>query len=180
MAKRIRNAHGVQESTVPEELAAALSAARYERNGGRVGYRHGTKSRVLTGPTGPVELRRPRGRVYPPVGTTEWASASVPRYQRRRRQVNETVVATYLRVGTCGASGERWRRCSRRRRSRRVLSRGSWAPSRPLWTRGSRGPLLVSRAVQLLDGAGLGSSISPVESNGARPTAPVLRKPRTR
>jgi putative transposase len=118
MAKRIRNAHGVQESrvvalgelihadvrevietAVQEELAAALSAARDERNGGRVGYRHGTKSRVLTGPTGPVELRRPRGRVDPPVGTPEWASAIVPRYQRRRRQVNETVVATCLAGG---------------------------------------------------------------------------------
>jgi Transposase, Mutator family len=67
--------------------------------GGRSCCLRSTKSRVLTGPTGPVELRRPRGRMDPPVGTPEWASAIVPRYQRRRRQVNETVVATCLAGG---------------------------------------------------------------------------------
>jgi transposase-like protein len=75
MAERIRNGGAVHEGrpvalgelihtyvreaieiAVQEELAAALGAERYERRGGRVGYRNGTKPRTLTGPTGPLAL----------------------------------------------------------------------------------------------------------------------------
>lgn len=87
------------ESAVHEELAAALGAARYERNGARLGYRNGTKPRTLTGPTGPLELTLPRGVVHTATGRTEWTSTIVPRYQRRMREVNETVIATYLAGG---------------------------------------------------------------------------------
>ena len=41
------------EAAVDEELAVALGAAPYERNGGRRGYRNGSKTRTLTGPTVP-------------------------------------------------------------------------------------------------------------------------------
>lgn len=73
------------ETAVHEELAAVLGAARYERNGTRAGYPNGTKLRILTGPT--------------PAGAKEWTSTLVPRYQRRLREVNEAVAATYLAGG---------------------------------------------------------------------------------
>jgi transposase-like protein len=38
----------------------------------------------------------PRGRLFTPTGRREWASTLLPRYQRRLREVNEAVVATYL------------------------------------------------------------------------------------
>jgi putative transposase len=87
------------ETAVHEELAATLGAARYERSGSRVGYRNGTKTRTLTGPTGPLALTLPRGLVQTPAGATEWRSTIVPRYERRLREVNEAVVATYLAGG---------------------------------------------------------------------------------
>jgi putative transposase len=84
------------EVAVDEELTAALGARPYERSGGRGGYRNGTKARTLTGPTGPLALAVPRARLFTPTGRREWASRLLPRYQRRLREVNETVVATYL------------------------------------------------------------------------------------
>jgi len=84
------------EVAVDEELTAALGARPYERGGGRGGYRNGTKPRTLTGPTGPLALTVPRARLFSPAGPREWASTLLPRYQRRLREVNEAVVATYL------------------------------------------------------------------------------------
>jgi putative transposase len=84
------------EVAVDEELTAALGAPRYGRGGSRSGYRHGTKPRTLTGPTGPLDLIVPRARLVTPTGAREWASTLLPRYQRRLREVNEAVVATYL------------------------------------------------------------------------------------
>jgi putative transposase len=118
MAERIRNVGAVHEgrpvalgelihtyvreaieTAVHEELAAALGAGRYERSGGRLGYRNGTKPRTLTGPTGPLALTLPRGIVHTSGGTKEWTSTILPRYQRRVREVNEAVVATYWAGG---------------------------------------------------------------------------------
>lgn len=87
------------EVAVDVELTAALGAPRYERCGSRCGYRNGTKPRTLTGPTGPVALTVPRGTLCTGTGTREWRSTLLPRYQRRLREVNETVVATYLAGG---------------------------------------------------------------------------------
>ena len=84
------------EVAVDEELTAALSARLYERGGDRGGYRNGTKARTLTGSTGPLPLTVPRARLFTPTGRREWASTLLPRYQRRLREVNEAVVATYL------------------------------------------------------------------------------------
>ena len=84
------------EVAVDEELTAALGARPYERGGERGGYRNGTKARTLTGPTGPLPLTVPRARLFTPTGRREWASTLLPRYQRRLREVNEAVVATYL------------------------------------------------------------------------------------
>jgi putative transposase len=87
------------EAAVHEELAIALGAARYERQSERRGYRNGVKTRTLTGPTGPMALTLPRATLTGPDREQEWASTLVPRYQRRMREVNEAVVATYLAGG---------------------------------------------------------------------------------
>jgi len=87
------------ELAVEEELTAALGAARYARDVGRGGYRNGCRARTLTGPTGPLALTLPRATLFAPSGTREWTSTLVPRYQRRLREVNEAVVATYLAGG---------------------------------------------------------------------------------
>lgn len=88
------------ERTVEEELAAALSARPYERVAKRTGYRNGSKTRTLTGPTGPVELTLPRGRVFGEDGASEeWRPTVVPRYHRRMREINEAVAGVYLSGG---------------------------------------------------------------------------------
>jgi transposase-like protein len=87
------------ETAVHEELARALGAARYERQSARRGYRNGVKTRTLTGPTGPMALTLPRATLAGPEREQEWASTIVPRYQRRMREVNEAVIATYLAGG---------------------------------------------------------------------------------
>ena len=84
------------ETAVHEELRAALGARSYERIDVRRGYRNGTKTRTLTGPSGPVALTVPRATLF---GATEWTSTILPRYQRRLRPVNEAIVATYLAGG---------------------------------------------------------------------------------
>ncbi len=87
------------EVAVHEELAATLGATPYERCRSRCGYRNGTKARTLTGPTGPLALSVPRATLFTVTGEREWASALLPRYQRRLPEVNEAVLATYLAGG---------------------------------------------------------------------------------
>jgi transposase-like protein len=87
------------EVAVDEELTAALGVRVYQRGDGRCGYRNGTKPRTLTGPTGPLALAIPRARLFTGTGEREWTSALLPRYQRRLREVNEAVIATYLAGG---------------------------------------------------------------------------------
>jgi len=95
---------------VHEELRAALWTTPYERSAVRRGYRNGTKTRTLTGPTGPVALTLPRATLF--AGAKEWTSRIVPRYQRRMPEVNEAIVATYLAggmVATLKGGLEAWR-----------------------------------------------------------------------
>jgi putative transposase len=88
------------EQAVEEELHAALGAGPYERRSERVGYRNGDKTRTLTGPTGPVELTLPRGRLAKEGGgTEEFRSTVLPRYQRRMREINEAIAGVYLSGG---------------------------------------------------------------------------------
>jgi hypothetical protein len=81
---------------VHEELAAVLGVELCERSDARRGERNGVRTRTLTGPAGPLELTLPRARLFTPTGEQEWASKLVPRYQRRIREVNESVLAAYL------------------------------------------------------------------------------------
>jgi transposase-like protein len=89
------------QRAVFEELEAALGR-RYERTevGERRGYRHGTRPRTLTGPTGPVELEVPRARLRSADGgTREWRSRLVPRYERRLPEINAAIASVYLSGG---------------------------------------------------------------------------------
>ena len=87
------------EAAVEAELAATLGAGRYERRQTRQGYRNGTKTRTLSGPTGAMALTLPRATVATAAGRTEWTSRLVPRYQRRLAEVNTAVLGTYLAGG---------------------------------------------------------------------------------
>ena len=84
------------EQAVQEELAVVLGVGLYERSEARHGYRNGTRTRTLTGPTGPLELTLPRAALFTPSGRREWASKLVPRYQRRCAEVNEAIAGAYL------------------------------------------------------------------------------------
>lgn len=84
------------ETAVHEELRAALGVQPYERHATRRGYRNGTKTRTLTGPSGPLALTVPRATLF---GAREWTSTLLPRYQRRLPEVNEAIAATYLAGG---------------------------------------------------------------------------------
>lgn len=87
------------ETAVHEELRTTLGATPYERSEARRGYRNGSKERTLTGPSGPVALTLPRATLFQAAGAKEWTSTILPRYQRRMREVNEAVAATYLAGG---------------------------------------------------------------------------------
>jgi putative transposase len=90
---------GAIEAAVEAELAATLGAGRYERRPTRQGYRNGTKTRTLSGPTGAMALTLPRATVATAAGRTEWTSMLGPRYQRRLAEVNTAVLATYRAGG---------------------------------------------------------------------------------
>lgn len=84
---------------VHEELHATLGVRRYERHAMRRGYRNGTRTRTLTGPSGPVMLAMPRATLFT---GQEWTSTVLPRDQRRLpevNEVNEAIAATYLAGG---------------------------------------------------------------------------------
>ena len=96
-----REVRGAIERAVAEELETALGG-RYERIEAceRRGYRHGSRPRTLTGPTGPVELEVPRARMRSARGgTEEWRSRLVPRYQRRMPEINAAIASVYLSGG---------------------------------------------------------------------------------
>ena len=61
------------EQAVHEELAVVLGVGLYERSAARHGYRNGSKTRTLTGPTGPLELTLPRAALFTSNGPREWA-----------------------------------------------------------------------------------------------------------
>jgi transposase-like protein len=96
-----REVRGAIERAVAEELEEALGS-RCERieAAERRGYRHGSRLRTLTGPTGPVELAVPRARMRDADGgVQEWRSQLVPRYQRRMAEVNAAIASVYFSGG---------------------------------------------------------------------------------
>ncbi len=96
------------EIVIDEEVDQALGCHAYERSEERRGYRNGVESRRVTTAVGTRELRVPRARVRDEETgeTKEFRSELLPRYQRRTREVDEAILATYL----SGANSRRIRK----------------------------------------------------------------------
>ena len=88
------------EQLVEAELDEALGGRRYARcpTGQRRGYRHAARERTLTTGCGASPITVPRARLFDAPGgaTQEWQSQLLPRYHRRSRAVDETVLGAYL------------------------------------------------------------------------------------
>ena len=96
------------EELIESELSAVLARPRYGRrskddgvaaagSGGIVGYRHGSRTRTLTGTFGRTEFDVPRARLQTPDGkTTEWNSGALRSYQRRTRAAEAVIAGAYL------------------------------------------------------------------------------------
>jgi putative transposase len=93
LRERIR---GFIEELIEQELSEALGRQRGQRGPG-AGYRHGRRTRQLTGSFGAVEIAVPRARLRAEDGTTrEWRSTALPRYARMTRQVEALIAGAYL------------------------------------------------------------------------------------
>jgi len=175
MRERVRD---TIERIVAEELEAALGAARSARVGeARAGYRHGTRSRTLTTSLGPTTITMPRARLATDDGgMTEWASAAVPRYQRRTARVDEAILGVYLSggntrrlkgalapllrggplgkdavsrlVGRLAADFETWRQRPLGTEDIRYLFGDGWYPCVRIGKRRERVPILVTLGVR--------------------------------
>lgn len=91
------------EALIQAELDAALGRPRYGRNGATApaaatpGYRHGRRSRSLTGTFGQTEISVPRARLHAEDGTTtEWRSGALRAYQRRTKAADALIASAYL------------------------------------------------------------------------------------
>jgi transposase-like protein len=134
------------EAAVEAELAATLGVGRYERRDSRHGYRNGTKTRTLSGPTGAMALTLPRATMTTGTGRKEWTSTVVPRYQRRLQEVNTAVLATYLAGGNTRRIRGALAPLLHGAPLSRSAVRGSWPRSRAAWRRGRRAPWATSRS----------------------------------
>jgi putative transposase len=103
------------EELIRGELDAALARPRYgrgrmtsdEESAGISGYRHGHRTRSLTGTFGPIKIEVPRARLNSPDGkTTEWKSSALRAYQRRTLAADALIAGTYL----AGTNSRRVRR----------------------------------------------------------------------
>jgi len=93
------------EELIRGELDAALARPRYgrgpttgdEESAGISGYRHGQRTRSLTGTFGPIKIEVPRARLNGPDGKTiEWKSSALRAYQRRTLAADALIAGTYL------------------------------------------------------------------------------------
>ena len=93
------------EELIRGELDAALARLRYERGHGTgdeegtgiSGYRHGQRTRSLTGTFGAIKIEVPRARLNSPDGkTSEWKSSALRAYQRRTLAADALIASTYL------------------------------------------------------------------------------------
>ena len=97
------------EALIRGELDAALARPRYGRgqvadgegSSGVTGYRHGSRTRSLTGTFGPIEIAVPRARLNTLAGkTTEWKSQALRGHQRRTLAADALIASTYLAAPT--------------------------------------------------------------------------------
>jgi putative transposase len=149
LRERIR---GFIEELLEQELTAALGRPRHGR-GPSPGHRHGHRERRLTGSFGPVGISVPRARLRAEDGaTSEWRSATLPRYARRTRQVEALSAGAYL----AGANTRRVQRALaalfRGAVGKDVVSR-TWRKARTDWEVWRRRDLAGEDVVRLvLDG----------------------------
>jgi putative transposase len=101
---RVRSRQFIEE-LIRGELDAALSRPRYGRSqmagneakDGVTGYRHGSRTRSLTGTFGPIEIAVPRARLTTSEGgTAEWKSQALRAYQRRTLAADGLIASSYL------------------------------------------------------------------------------------
>ena len=79
------------------ELDEKLGAARYARSEERTGYRNGDKARSIHTSLGSIQMDMPRARILKANGRTEeWQSELVPRYERRSKSLDATLVSMYF------------------------------------------------------------------------------------
>jgi transposase-like protein len=79
------------------EVEEALEAAKYARVEGRSGYRNGTKPRTVHTSLGSVDVQAPRARLFKATGSEEeWQSQMLPRFERRSRSLDETLLSMYF------------------------------------------------------------------------------------
>ncbi len=105
LRKQVLEAIGI---VIDEELDQALGCGAYERSEERRGYRNGGETRRVTTAMGTRGIRVPRARLRDEQTgeTKEFRSQLLPRYQRRTREVDEAILATYL----SGANSRRIRK----------------------------------------------------------------------
>ena len=105
LRKQVLEALGI---VIDEELDQALGCGAYERSEERRGYRNGGETRRVTTAMGTRGIRVPRARLRDEQTgeTKEFRSQLLPRYQRRTREVDEAILATYL----SGANSRRIRK----------------------------------------------------------------------
>jgi putative transposase len=84
------------DQAVEAELTAALGVARYERLRPRLGYRNGTQERAVGTSMGAVPVTVPRARITGGATSVEWHSTLLPRYHRRLRRLDDTILGVYL------------------------------------------------------------------------------------
>ncbi len=84
------------EELLQEEVTAIIGAGRYARIGSRQGYRNGCRTRDLMTSQGMISLGVPRARIASAGEEAEWRSQILPRYQRRARDVDATILSSYL------------------------------------------------------------------------------------
>jgi transposase-like protein len=87
------------ETLLREELDAVLQATRYARKaeGTRQRYRHASRDRAVATSVGSTPVTVPRARLFDEGGTpsVEWQSTVLPRYQRRTRAIDQSLVGAY-------------------------------------------------------------------------------------
>ena len=76
-----------------EELTAFLGAETHVRTPSRRGYRNGSKERSITTSFGKTEFMMPRAVLF---NGEEWQSTMIPRYSRRSREVDATLLGMYF------------------------------------------------------------------------------------
>lgn len=92
------NIRATIEAVFEEELSDFLGRLRYGRGDApRKGYRHGHRTRQITGTFGTETVRVPRARIKHEEGKeTEWRSKALPRYQRLTKKAEALIASVYL------------------------------------------------------------------------------------